>query len=137
MSPSRENLFGYPYDPKNLHWGLRYPINKKTGKRSRPDFMPVSNHTMKTWFNIDPKLGSSPSKILKKKHPFNTSMSLVFGRDFLKWPNKRARAATVIQRAFRARKQYPIVYTSKKNAKLVSKLNGFVPMNKVFYIMNA
>ena len=131
---SRENLFGYPFSPKNLHWGLRYPINSKTGKRTRPDFMPVSNHTLKSWFNIDPKVGGTPSKVLKKKHPLNSSMTLVFGRNFLRWPDKRSRAAAVIQRAFRARKKYPIVYTSKKNAKLISSMGGFVPIQNVVYI---
>ena len=138
---SRENLFGFPFSPKNLHWGLRYPLNYKTGKRTRPDLMPVSNHTLKVWFNIDPKV-NSPSKVLKKKHPLNSSMSLVFGRNFRKWPDvqayKRTRAATKIQRAFRSMKKYPIVYTNKKNAKLLSNLGGFIPINKkVFYILNA
>jgi len=133
---SRENLFGYPYSPNNLKWGLRYPVNPKTGKRTRQDLMPVSNHTLKTWFGIDPKT-NSPSKVLKKKHPLDSSMKLVFGVNFRKWPtrsdieaNKRSRAATKIQRVFRSTKQYPIVYTTKLNAKLVSKLRGFVPLNK-------
>lgn len=133
---SRENLFGYPYSPKNLKWGLRYPVNSKTGKRTRPDLLPVSNHTLKVWFGLDPK-SNSPSKVLRKKHPLDSSMSLVFGRNFRKWPtknnieaNKRSRAATKIQRVFRASKKYPVVYTSVRNAKILSKMAGFIPLNK-------
>jgi hypothetical protein len=135
---SRENIFGYPF---NLKWGLRYPLNSKTGKRTRPDLMPVSNHTLKVWFGIDPKT-NSPSKVLTKKHPLNSSMSLVFGRNFRKWPtrnnveaNKRSRAATRIQRVFRSSKKYPVVYTSVRNAKILSKMVGFIPLNKKAFYM--
>lgn len=139
---SRENLFGHVYSSRNRVWGLRYPINTKTGKRTRPDLLPVSEYTMFKWFGVDPK-ANSPSKVLKKPHPLNANMKLILGRNFRLLPNakniqenKRRRAASVIQKAFRAPKKYPVVYASKKNAPVLAKLKGFIPLkNKIFYIV--
>jgi hypothetical protein len=125
MTP--ENIFGYP---NNKKWGLRYPMNKKTGKRTRSDLIPVSNHAMKTWFEG-----------FKRPHPLNSSMILNYNRNFVKYPskenilkNKKKRAAEVIQRAFRAKKKYPVVYINKKNVPIILKFNGFIPMSGKFFI---
>jgi hypothetical protein len=128
MTP--EDIFGYP---NNKKWGLRYPINKKTGKRTRPDLIPVSNHAMKTWFEGH-----------KRAHPLNSSMMLNYNRNFVKYPskenilkNKKQRSAAVIQRAFRAKKKYPTVYVNKKNIVLISKFNGFIPIKGKFFITSS
>jgi hypothetical protein len=125
MTP--ENIFGYP---DNKKWGLRYPINKKTGKRTRLDLIPVSNYAMKTWF-VE----------AKRPHPLNSSMMLNYNRNFVKYPskenilkNKKKRAAEVIQRAFRVKKKYPTVYVNKKNVPLILKFNGFIPLKGKFFL---